>query len=258
MRIGGPPACLAPGHSASALAYFLDAKTTFRGSARRAAGSTSGQGRRARWWRRTPAAATSTCTTSPWRRARVRPPEHRSDRAAAVRVEERGGVRAQGPPVRAADRRRRRSRGARRPRPVHGARPPRRSRGVRPGAFPGRGVGVADADPARHRRRAPDRPCRQRAAEPRRDAAPHDPGPRRPVRRRPPRRGRAALPPLRPADPPPARSGLAQRILSAAFDDGRFLYVQTGYDEDGENRCTAPDGSPGAWLLNRTGPIAFR
>ncbi len=41
-------------------------------------------------------------------------------------------------------------------------------------------------------------------------------------------------------------------ILSAAYDRGRFTYVQTGYDEDGERSC-----SPGPCLLRRTDPIAF-
>ncbi len=41
-------------------------------------------------------------------------------------------------------------------------------------------------------------------------------------------------------------------ILSAAYDRGRFTYVQTGFDEDGEGRC-----SPGPCLLRRTDPIAW-
>jgi hypothetical protein len=47
-------------------------------------------------------------------------------------------------------------------------------------------------------------------------------------------------------------------ILSAAYDRGRFLYVQTGSDEDGAGRCSAPDGTPGPCLLRRSDPIAFR
>jgi hypothetical protein len=47
-------------------------------------------------------------------------------------------------------------------------------------------------------------------------------------------------------------------ILSAAYDRGRFLYVQTGYDEEGDDTCYAPDGTPGPCLLRRTDPITFR
>ncbi len=55
------------------------------------------------------------------------------------------------------------------------------------------------------------------------------------------------------------REAVSRRgILSAAFDSGRFLYVQTGFDEDDSGRCFAADGTPGPCLLRRTDPIAFR
>jgi hypothetical protein len=47
------------------------------------------------------------------------------------------------------------------------------------------------------------------------------------------------------------------RILSAVFDAGRFFYVQTPSEGEGDNGCVDSNLSPAPCLLRLSDPVAF-